>query len=76
MRYEYDEQDEDGAPGSGFTALACAVLRLAVSDLRGDGENRASARKFFSGEWFETLATATGLDADAARERLGGRGVL
>lgn len=76
MQYDFDEQD-DFRPGCGFVALAAAVIRGALADATsGHPARKAAAREFFAGDWFAMLATAAGLDLDAARERLRARGMM
>ena len=47
----------------GLTALAFAVIFLALADLR-NGARRADAERFLQGHWFETIANGLELSPE------------
>jgi len=74
---QYDFDADTDRPGTGYTALASAMIRGALVDMAGEHpKHRKLAASFFAGVWFDVLADAAGLDPLAVRERLQARGLL
>ncbi len=72
-----DEDEYTDRPGSGYTALAGAMIRGALQDMAlDDPVNAQVAREFFASAWFDELAAEIDLDPDAVRDRLRARGLL
>jgi hypothetical protein len=68
-------QHADDRPGSGYAALAAAIIGGGLYDLT-DHRQRDAARAFFVSPWFDLLAECANLDAGAVRERLRARRLL